>query len=452
MYCCTFPTSVVWACAGLLLCWAVSADTSASDVSPAENPSPAKPTFTYIQYYESGIVSYNQEKWLACIAYFNEAVKQYKIYKDKTISCRRICNEIQSDREAVTTANDTENRFLEIAISKTLCLLRCRKSELGGVQLPYAPQVDEAIEDLMPYHYMQFCYFNAGMKDKALAAAYTFLHAHPGHEVMQHNINFYMEQLTEKGADTTRENLESRTYQEEFLKGIEAHDSKDHQGVVEHMEKALEAYLEAEADCRAMCEGPFDQDGMLSDKYIALANHMTYSLKCRRRCSVRLQHFDGYGSHPGNFVVRCYVYLAQSYEKLEKLTEACQAVASVLLLDPNNEAMGRLHSDLFGLSSVHADNFMPRSEATHYYRHDNTDMKMLQMIDNEFANFFREIQNMPGKQSTATDTSPATDAATSPLKSSIVVAASDVDKSANSGDLDKNTVDIEKNPIDAQKS
>ena len=84
-------------------------------------------------------------------------------------------------------------------------------------------------------------------------AAFTFLHANPGHEDMQHNIAFF---LKEKGsAQSDMINSEAKEYQELFVKGVEAFDKKAAQKVMDFMEGALEAYLNAEEDCRAMCEG-----------------------------------------------------------------------------------------------------------------------------------------------------------------------------------------------------
>lgn len=43
------------------------------------------------------------------------------------------------------------------------------------------------------------------------------------------------------------------------MHGTAAYNNKDWQGVIENMEESVFAYLTATNECRAQCEGPFDQ-------------------------------------------------------------------------------------------------------------------------------------------------------------------------------------------------
>lgn len=43
-----------------------------------------------------------------------------------------------------------------------------------------------------------------------------------------------------------------------YVHGADAYETKDWNDVVRYMEESLESYLQAENECRAQCEGPFD--------------------------------------------------------------------------------------------------------------------------------------------------------------------------------------------------
>lgn len=237
---------------------------------------------------------------------------------------------------------------------------------------------------------LQICYYKAGMVDKALAAAYTFLQNNPGHENMQHNVKLYMEQSVKAG-DNSLQNMEPKAYRDAFARSVEAFDKKDYQSLMDQTEKSLEAYLEETEDCRAMCEGSFDQDGMQPDLYIALANHMTYALKCRRKCPVRLQYFDGF-SGSRQLIARYYDYLHLAYKNLDQIEEACKAVESYLLFEPNDKGMLKEKTELAKLSKTKPEWFVPRSEASKYFQRDETERKVLAYIESAFEVLMKETK------------------------------------------------------------
>ena len=56
-----------------------------------------------------------------------------------------------------------------------------------------------------------------------------------------------------------------------YIHGADAYEKKDWNGVVQNMEESLASYLQAEDDCRALCEGPFDQ-GLYPDFIPSIAS------------------------------------------------------------------------------------------------------------------------------------------------------------------------------------
>ena len=77
-----------------------------------------------------------------------------------------------------------------------------------------------------------------------------------------------------------------------FLRGTEHYRRQEWPAVIETMEAALEAFLEAEERCRFACEKPFDM-GWFPDFVPAVANHFTFCLRCKRRCQAELENLDG---------------------------------------------------------------------------------------------------------------------------------------------------------------
>lgn len=338
---------------------------------------------TYVQLFQSGVEAYRADNWLLCINYFARAMDDYKFYRQQIASCRRKCHAADKEALYITDSTDVENRFFEMGVRHTLCLVNCRNAHFKGRPNVYTADIDEAFEKLVPYDYLQMCYFKHGTLDRALTAAFTFLHANPGHENMQHNIKFYLSQ-DGKTSEKDLKNSETKEYQELFIKGVEAYDKKNYKGVADLIERSLEAYITAEEDCRSMCEGSFDQDGMQPDLYIAVANHMTFALKCRRKCHIRMQTFDGYIANTSLFS-RYYFYLEAAYLELDQIEEACHAAESYLLFNPKDEDFLKKKENLKDLPDVQEDWFTARPEALTYYQREKTEISLLEFIEAEFA-------------------------------------------------------------------
>jgi hypothetical protein len=51
----------------------------------------------------------------------------------------------------------------------------------------------------------------------------------------------------------------SQKYVSLYIHGSEAYQQEDYKSVINYIEESLEDYLRSEEECRAYCEGPFDQ-------------------------------------------------------------------------------------------------------------------------------------------------------------------------------------------------
>ena len=92
---------------------------------------------------------------------------------------------------------------------------------------------------------------------KAASCAYTFLTLNPEHEVMKENLRFYINEL--KVDPNYIINLEVKPYVDFYVRGSDSYKKKDYDRATNYMELSLTEYLQSEEECRAQCEGPFDQ-------------------------------------------------------------------------------------------------------------------------------------------------------------------------------------------------
>lgn len=92
---------------------------------------------------------------------------------------------------------------------------------------------------------------------KAASCAYTFLTINPDHEVMRENLHYYVDEL--KVDQNYIVNIEAKAYVDFYIRGSDAYERKDYGRAANYMEMSLTEYLLSDEECRAHCEGPFDQ-------------------------------------------------------------------------------------------------------------------------------------------------------------------------------------------------
>ena len=63
-------------------------------------------------------------------------------------------------------------------------------------------------------------------------------------------------------------------FQRNFLDGYSAYEVANYSGVIVHMERAVKNYWEAEQECRALCEGKYENREFM-DLYEAIASKWT---------------------------------------------------------------------------------------------------------------------------------------------------------------------------------
>ncbi|PNF23098.1 hypothetical protein B7P43_G09122, partial [Cryptotermes secundus] len=271
-------------------------------------------------------------------------------------------------------------QFFEKMIRKTLCLLKCNKHNPKDGLHGLPKSVLKEFEDLKPYEYLQLCYYQKNLLQKAASAVFTYLVNNPDNKVMQENLKFYSELPEVDMSEVV--NFEARNYVSLYIHGAEAYQHEDYKSVISYIEESLEDYLRAEDECRAYCEGPFDQ-GWFPDFVSSIANHFTYCLKCKRRCPDKLNSLNG--EKHQDLLASHYHFLQYAYYKVGNLRKACEAVASYLMFYPADETMMNNKEYYFKLPKVEKDFFTPREEAVEYVQRQEYELRLLDFIENEFS-------------------------------------------------------------------
>uniref|UniRef100_A0A452VJ74 procollagen-proline 3-dioxygenase n=1 Tax=Ursus maritimus TaxID=29073 RepID=A0A452VJ74_URSMA len=195
-----------------------------------------------------------------------------------------------------------------------------------------------------PYNYLQVAYFKINKLEKAVAAAHTFFVGNPEHTEMRQNLDYYQTMSGVKEADF--KDLEAKPHMHEFRLGVRLYSEEQPQEAVAHLEAALREYLVADAECRALCEGPYDYDGYNyleynADLFQAIADHYIQVLSCKQNCVTEL------ASHPSrekpfeDFLPSHYNYLQFAYYNIGNYTQAIECAKTYLLFFPNDEVMSQ---------------------------------------------------------------------------------------------------------------
>ncbi|KAF4533424.1 hypothetical protein B566_EDAN001149 [Ephemera danica] len=205
--------------------------------------------------YQAGKDAYLEERWQDCIDFMEKSVQVYNRMKKHIIQCRIKCTN-EADNSMPTALEDVEDlHFYERTLKNTLCLLRCKK-KLKPAPLFTFEEI-KLFESLKAYDYLQLCFFQKNMLPQAANAAFTFLVGNPNHTAMLSNLKFYST-LPEVNINEVI-NKEAPNFVPLYIHGSDAYAKEDFNGVIHNFEESLIEYLRAEEECRAFCEGSFDQ-------------------------------------------------------------------------------------------------------------------------------------------------------------------------------------------------
>ncbi|XP_045470805.1 prolyl 3-hydroxylase 1-like [Harmonia axyridis] len=337
-------------------------------------------TKSCVELYEKGVESYLDNKFPECVYNLENAVIKYHQYRRTLQNCRLACRREAEDAEPLY-AVDVENlKFFEKTIRNTLCVIKCKDKLLeDSGKFNINEDIENLFEMRKPYEYLHICYFQMKEIQKAASAVFTYLVTHPDHKTMLSTLKYYS---SFDGVDLKDViNFEAKDYAYLYSHGIDAYEAKDWKGVIDNMEESLVDFLQAEEECRAQCEGPFDH-GWLPDFIPSIANHFTFCLKCKSLCYSKLNSINT--EKYEDLLPSHYHYLQYAYYKVGNMRMACEAVASYLLFIPKDETMLSNMEFYKKMPKVEKQYFKPRKEALLYIERLTYEKKLMKFIDKEF--------------------------------------------------------------------
>ncbi|KAK8744335.1 hypothetical protein OTU49_000752, partial [Cherax quadricarinatus] len=294
--------------------------------------------------------------------------------------CRSKCSNESEKSNLISAKLSEDDRFYERAVYNTLCVVKCKKSVLGSrMDRLVEGMINEDFDRRKPYDYLQLCYFKMDMFKKAADAAATVLAVQPEHEVMKSNLKYYLAEGPVNAEEVV--NLELQEYGKEYILGNVAYNNEDYKATITHMEKSLSLFYEAYSACRHLCENPFDQ-GWFPDFISSLANHYTFTLRCKRRCTWQLSNL--FGEIKDDFFYSYFNYLQYSYYQEGDTKAACEAVASALFINPVDEVQLRNKQFFIRDEGASEDYFVPRKDVVAFIEREDFEERLMEFIETNF--------------------------------------------------------------------
>ncbi|XP_049881736.1 cartilage-associated protein-like [Pectinophora gossypiella] len=323
--------------------------------------------------YQRGVEAYKGERWSECIKRFEEALHLYKLYKAVVINCRLKCNSQQFEPQVKDNIEDLQ--IYEKFFQTKNCLKTCQ--DLAFEEVSLKDEVSDSILFNMharkPYEYLQMCYFQMYALPKAASATYTYLQANPDDESMLENLKYYSEQPEVDVNEIT--DLESEDFMVLHNLGLKSYKKNNWGETIASMEEVITDYLSWENRCRVECERQPDQEWS-SEFVVTISNNIASLLHCHQQCQDKVKSF-GYKSG-SEFLADVLNYIQISYYRLDKYDDAAKAVASYLILLPDDEDMlenKRIYSTLIKEGTIHR-----RSDIDYYFKRDNYEKKLLNLF------------------------------------------------------------------------
>ncbi|XP_009068098.1 PREDICTED: prolyl 3-hydroxylase 3, partial [Acanthisitta chloris] len=141
--------------------------------------------------------------------------------------------------------------------------------------------------------------------DQAVSAAHTFFVANPQHLQMREDIEKYRRMSGVKSHNFR--DLEATLHLEAYEAGMQHYNADEYLHAVARLEESLTEALSALEECRALCEGPWEdeeeeEEEMQPGLYEAIAAHYIQVLKCRQQCVLEIATKPGRISATEDFI------------------------------------------------------------------------------------------------------------------------------------------------------
>ncbi|XP_063173505.1 prolyl 3-hydroxylase 1 [Candoia aspera] len=290
----------------------------------------------------AGAEAYARGDWAAVILQMERALRARAAHRERLADCRLRCAANHSAAEPAREPRRplADLRFFRRLLRRAACLRRCLPDGPSRYQLGEEAELE--FRKRSPYNYLQVAYFKINKLSKAVAAAYTFFSANPDHVEMKQNLGYYQMMAGVKDSDFV--DLEAKPHLQDFHQGVSYYTEENPQAAILYLEKALEKYWAADAECRALCEEPYNYEGYNyleynADFYQAFIDHYTQVLSCRQGCVNEVALEAGQEKPIEDFLPSHFNYLQFAYYNSGNYEKAIECAKTYLLFFPNDEVM-----------------------------------------------------------------------------------------------------------------
>lgn len=240
----------------VFLASALNAMDTAADAADAADAPDAE---NFLDWYRDGVESYLANDWAGCADSIQRAINGYRDYYAATASCRLQCRHVADTVRPFLGAAVDDLPYYESIVRRALCLIKCKQLLLPHLDAAFAMGAweQEVFRSRKPYAYMQLCHYRLGNILASAQATFTTLVRNPTDHMMKNNLKFYVDMLG--NAEQRIEDLEQWRYATPYLEALAAYEAGDFPAVVRRMEESLALFRAEYDECRAYCEGDYEQ-------------------------------------------------------------------------------------------------------------------------------------------------------------------------------------------------
>ncbi|XP_008497390.2 prolyl 3-hydroxylase 3 [Calypte anna] len=347
---------------------------------PATAATSAGRLVPYDLLYADGARAYFARDWGRAAELLQRALQSYAGLRAARLDCRARCLREAAFLGVPAGAGPWEAALFGRVLQRADCLQHCLGQRLGTA--PSAHRASRAIrrdfERREPYNYLQVAFFQLKKLDQAVSAAHTFFVANPQHLQMREDIEKYRRMSGVKSDNF--QDLEAIPHWEAYEAGVQHYNADEYLQAVAKLEESLSEALSALEECRALCEGPWEdedeEEEMQPGLYEAIAAHYVQVLKCRQQCVLEIATKPGRISATEDFIPSHLDLLQFAYDQVGNQTLAAECVASYLLFYPTDELMlekmKKYHTELGEDTAVTA-----RESIQHYVQRSLMEKKLI---------------------------------------------------------------------------
>ncbi|XP_074964717.1 prolyl 3-hydroxylase 3 isoform X3 [Phalacrocorax aristotelis] len=335
----------------------------------------------YDLLYADGVRAYFARDWGRAAELLQRALHSYAGLRAARRACRTACCREAAFLGGPLGTGPWEAALFGRVLQRADCLQYCLGRRLGAA--PSAYRASRAIrrdfDQREPYNYLQVAFFQLKKLDQAVSAAHTFFVANPQHLQMREDIEKYRRMSGVK-SDNFRD-LEAMPHWEAYEAGVRHYNADEYLQAAARLEESLTEALSALEECRALCEGPLEdedeeEEEMQPGLYEAIAAHYIQVLKCRQQCVLEIATKPGRISATEDFIPSHLDLLQFAYDQAGNQALAAECAASYLLFYPTDEPMlekmKQYHTELGEDTAVTA-----RESIQHYVQRSLMEKKLI---------------------------------------------------------------------------